>query len=388
MLDFLPALDMPSLFFARALTQLFLAFGVAAITLRTGGKPAALWLIASLLAAVGWILLPVGLSGSLGHGAGAYSALVVLSAMLQIQAIAIFWGRALPWMIVIGVPAFTLLTALAFGLDALEGSTLMAVVVFLVLTIVPVFLAGPLRTRARTETIIVIGAVIGLNLVAAGARAVVGIFVPHLLEAQLAPGFTSLMPLLGTFAAMVLMNVGFVAMVKDGAERSLETLALQDSLTRLWNRRGLTKLGWHEVRRLQVKGRASSIVIVDIDRFKAINDRWGHDFGDKALVHLANLLRDHCREGDHAVRMGGEEFCLVLPGTDINGAGALVDRLRQRLNIEPFLPDTTPISFSAGIASVMPSDEGLQAAIGRADRALFRAKESGRNRSEIERDVA
>src|SRR5690606_11707332 len=186
-----------------------------------------------------------------------------------IQAIAIFWGRALPWMIVIGVPAFTLLTALAFGLDALEGSTLMAVVVFLVLTIVPVFLAGPLRTRARTETIIVIGAVIGLNLVAAGARAVVGIFVPHLLEAQLAPGFTSLVPLVGIFAAMVLMNVGFVAMVKDGAERSLETLALQDSLARLWNRRGLTKLGWHEVRRLQVKGRASSIVIVDIDRFKA-----------------------------------------------------------------------------------------------------------------------
>jgi GGDEF domain-containing protein len=97
-------------------------------------------------------------------------------------------------------------------------------------------------------------------------------------------------------AAMMLMNIGFVAMIKNGAERTLEMLALQDCLTRLWD---LTELGiWVGERFVGSSPPVapSSIVVVEIDRLKAINNRCRHDFGVKALVHMADVFRANCRQ--------------------------------------------------------------------------------------------
>ncbi len=169
----------------------------------------------------------------------------------------------------------------------------------------------------------------------------------------------------------------------DYQQRLEDTLALvteqsiTDPLTGLRNRRALVGRLDEELARASRYGVPLTMVMMDIDGFKAYNDAHGHAAGDAALTEVARLVREECRTSDVASRYGGEEFAVVLPNTDAEGGFALAQRFRQAVEWAEW--DGRPLTISVGVATVT-GETPRQALIEAADAALYRAKEQGRNR--------
>jgi two-component system cell cycle response regulator len=172
--------------------------------------------------------------------------------------------------------------------------------------------------------------------------------------------------------------------LRDNVQLSIE-MALTDSLTGLHNRRYMESHLGTLVEQAAARGKPLSLVIFDIDHFKAINDTHGHDAGDDVLREFAVRVRKAIRGIDLACRYGGEEFVIVLPETDLAVASAVAERLRRRIAGEPFpisrIPQGIPVTISAGITGLwqQPGDSAA-AILKRADEALYEAKRAGRNR--------
>ncbi len=164
-------------------------------------------------------------------------------------------------------------------------------------------------------------------------------------------------------------------------EAHLRVLATTDPLTGLYSRLHFFELSQREVRRLLRKDGPLSLVVIDLDEFKDINDRFGHPAGDEALKQFADICRSNLRETDIAGRLGGEEFAVLLPDTGVEHARDLSDRLRKKLADTPLRLDGEEITLTAsfGVTSVKAGDDGLRDAYQRADKALYRAKAQGRN---------
>lgn len=179
----------------------------------------------------------------------------------------------------------------------------------------------------------------------------------------------------------------YTAVVRDISERKrveqeLRRMATTDPLTGLWNRRRFMELSEGELSRMRRYGRPVSVLMLDIDHFKAINDTHGHAAGDEALCLLADLCRSALRETDHLGRLGGEEFAVLLPETALDEAADVAERLRRRLAASAFPLScgvTLRMTASIGVASCAADDTAIDRALGRADHALYRAKNSGRN---------
>ena len=158
-------------------------------------------------------------------------------------------------------------------------------------------------------------------------------------------------------------------------------LVREDHLTSALNRRGLGEAFDTEMARRERSGKPLSIAVLDVDNFKAFNDKLGHQAGDSALVHLVNVVREAIRPTDQLGRYGGEEFVVLLPETGIEEAELVTTRVQRALTRRFFLHnnDRLLITFSAGIAEV-GGDEDWERAMGRADSALLEAKRLGKNR--------
>lgn len=174
----------------------------------------------------------------------------------------------------------------------------------------------------------------------------------------------------------------------ERAYHDLAEIALSDPLTGLRNRRAFEEDLQREAPRADREGAALSLLIVDVDHFKAFNDRFGHPAGDDALRAVARLLREHARRSDSVARIGGEEFAVLLPDTDVEGALALAERFRAAVERHEW-PDRA-VTVSIGVATVRQASGDTAAALVReADRALYRSKSGGRNRvTHAERDGA
>lgn len=185
--------------------------------------------------------------------------------------------------------------------------------------------------------------------------------------------------LLGGEEAVLVIVVDITS--RKAMEANLERLATTDPLTGLANRGRFFSLASAEIRRRDRHGGPLAVVMLDIDYFKRINDTHGHETGDAALAAFAALCRSLVREQDTVARIGGEEFAMFLPGTDRNGALALAERLRAALEglVVEGLP--VPMTVSAGISEVLPAETAVDAALSRADQALYAAKRGGRNRT-------
>ncbi|MEE4638241.1 MAG: diguanylate cyclase [Wenzhouxiangella sp.] len=164
----------------------------------------------------------------------------------------------------------------------------------------------------------------------------------------------------------------------EKALEQINDLARHDSLTGLFNRRALEELGEREVSRQQRQGGALSVMLMDIDYFKSINDRFGHAIGDEVLKGLAAILRQNFRDNDVVGRWGGEEFLCILPETDAAAAQTTARRIQSALATSPIKTSQGPISLTLtwGIAAVATS---LDQAIRRADQAMYRGKHEGRD---------
>lgn len=154
-------------------------------------------------------------------------------------------------------------------------------------------------------------------------------------------------------------------------------LARVDELTGLPNRRAVLELAQHEFERTRRTGEPLSLIMVDVDHFKAINDSLGHAAGDALLVTMARLLDGQLRAVDACARFGGEEFLVVLPNTDTQRAAHVAEKLRASLDMPP-KGAQTGYSASLGVAT-FGADSNLEALIARADAAMYAAKRSGRN---------
>jgi diguanylate cyclase (GGDEF)-like protein len=151
-----------------------------------------------------------------------------------------------------------------------------------------------------------------------------------------------------------------------------------DLLTGLGNRRNAEEAINREVSRARRHGSSLSFIIIDIDRFKRVNDTLGHAAGDAALRALGEVFRGAFRDFDLASRWGGEEFLMMLPGEDLEHAASVADRIRSQVEAL-LIPEVGRITISAGVSELRP-DEAVEAAIARADHWLYVAKRHGRNR--------
>jgi len=170
------------------------------------------------------------------------------------------------------------------------------------------------------------------------------------------------------------------------SEKILQALATTDFLTGLPNRREFIDRLADEFDRTQRFGdQRSSVLMLDLDLFKQINDTHGHATGDAVLQHFAQLVRNTLRKIDMVGRVGGEEFAIILPGTDSAGAQTIAERLRETVASNPLVQDREPIllTVSIGIATMDRPDANAEETLLRSDAALYRAKRNGRNRVEL-----
>jgi diguanylate cyclase (GGDEF)-like protein len=187
---------------------------------------------------------------------------------------------------------------------------------------------------------------------------------------------------LAQFLGSNLAYVGLLSLLMRLKDSYLEARldAYTDFLTGLRNRRYLELALERELFRVARYGRPLSLIILDLDGFKAVNDTHGHEVGDRVLKALARCLEEHLRQSDRAVRLGGEEFAVLLPETGLPQALRLAERLRQAVAALE-VPPVERLSASFGVAQASPTDSPLSF-LRRADEALYKAKRRGKNRVE------
>ena len=176
--------------------------------------------------------------------------------------------------------------------------------------------------------------------------------------------------------------IGLLKRHVDALVLRLADTASTDPLTGVLNRRGFREYFDLEIERAKRSGRSLSVVAVDVDHFKQVNDRFGHDAGDSALILMAEVLSDTSRRIDTTGRMGGEEFAVLLPNSDARGAYIYAERLRAEVR-DAFAEQPFQLTVSVGIASYPNHGDTLESLLTAADEALYAAKRLGRDRSVV-----
>ena len=164
--------------------------------------------------------------------------------------------------------------------------------------------------------------------------------------------------------------------------QALKEASLRDPLTGLGNRRFLMERLHEETERANRKSGAYALAILDVDHFKTINDRFGHEAGDKALSEIAKAIEAALRDYDLCGRWGGEEFLVVMPETGLDAANQVAERVRQGVHAVTLDYVSCPVSVSLGLTTYRPGED-FSETLNRADAALLQAKANGRNRVEI-----
>jgi diguanylate cyclase (GGDEF)-like protein/PAS domain S-box-containing protein len=181
-------------------------------------------------------------------------------------------------------------------------------------------------------------------------------------------------------AGHVIMGFTQISAQKE-LEARLRDAATHDALTQLHNRRHFFEAAGRELERARRYGRPLALALIDADRFKEKNDRYGHVVGDELLVALAGVVAGGVRQSDVVARYGGEEIVVLFPETDLEAASAVTERIRRTLAESPIPTSAGPVvmTCSAGVV-VWKGEETVERLVDRADRALYGAKSAGRNR--------
>jgi len=171
---------------------------------------------------------------------------------------------------------------------------------------------------------------------------------------------------------------------KDLADlnQQLYELATKDDMTKLFNRRHFLELAQREVNQLHRTKNMGVVLMIDIDHFKDVNDNYGHAAGDQAIINVANILKDNLREYDIVGRVGGEEFSMFLPNSDIGVSSQIAERIRSKVanSSTLFKENSISITISIGLTTRKDNENSIDSMLHRADKALYQAKNSGRNK--------
>ena len=183
-------------------------------------------------------------------------------------------------------------------------------------------------------------------------------------------------------ALLAALEPGAIALDNAMRVQRAEALSVTDDLTQLYNSRYLTQVLRRETKRASRSGRPLSLLFVDLDGFKTINDRHGHLFGSRALVEAAGVIRASARETDMVARFGGDEFALVLPDTGSEGAASVGERIRERIASFRFLQTEgldIQLTVSIGVATLPDVAASAEQLIQAADEAMYQVKDHGKN---------
>lgn len=193
--------------------------------------------------------------------------------------------------------------------------------------------------------------------------------------------YTSAIIIFSCYTTLFLISY-FLEKARQSIESKLEITIMTDFLTNAKNRRGFD----HELHLLIESSRRHyqpfCLLFIDLDHFKSINDKYGHDIGDKVLISFTRLIQENLRINDEAFRIGGEEFAVILPQTDIAGGTTFAERFQQSIKSHKF-PCSKTITASIGLVQFYPDTE-RDDLLKSADKMLYLAKENGRNRIEID----
>ena len=200
----------------------------------------------------------------------------------------------------------------------------------------------------------------------------------HHRDGHLIPVLLTATPVPGSGAVVVFTDITQIKAMQEELRHQAET----DPLTGLANRRRFFTALLLAGERVARKGDRCAVLMLDLDHFKAVNDRYGHAVGDAVLRSFAEILRDSLRSSDLAGRVGGEEFAVLLPHTDLAGALLLAERIRHAVASYCRVPQHPELrmTVSIGASELLPEDPSPEVALARADAALYRAKQEGRNR--------
>ncbi|MFS8045939.1 GGDEF domain-containing protein [Rhizobium sp. BR 314] len=214
---------------------------------------------------------------------------------------------------------------------------------------------------------------------------VVLVFLPWSVTRELLISAALPVTIVNILGVMLLSDLLEKESYRIGIQRALENEATLDPLTQLPNRRVLQREGDRCSKEAGMRRVPFSIIMLDIDHFKKINDNWGHTFGDTVLARVADVIRRTVRKTDIAARYGGEEIVVLLPNTDMRAAGIVAEKIRNDIEatVLMFGQETVHVTASIGIACSFEPSTDFKYVLEAADKALYRAKAGGRNRVEL-----
>lgn len=251
--------------------------------------------------------------------------------------------------------------------------------------------AWDMQREARARMELRWGVVLAVPLLAGGLifglRAARALISPGTIVAEVAADTgLNVAAAFGYLIIALVFQLTLVALVVTRGVVELRRSSRYDALTGLLNRRAMQAALEEQAQRSRRLGEPFSVLMLDADHFKAINDVQGHAAGDRALQHLGTLLAAQMRDIDRVGRWGGEEFVVLLPGASLAQAREVAERLRERVQSLPlrWQDEAVALTLSAGASQWSEAGDELAALLARADAALYRAKAAGRNRVEVE----
>lgn len=325
---------------------------------------------------LGWLHGPV---SSPWHGISA-NTMVMIGITLEVAAYCTFFGFSRWKRVLYPFAALSILVYIGMRLGGAPTHYATALMSSVIATMIGTMAFTLLRPGRESS---LLRRIIGVNdaafFLAMSARALTDLMPGSftLMTPHAAHAFTYI-----TGYLLVIVNgFGFLLLCKEKDDREMALLATTDSLTGLANRRAFFERT-ESARLLSSRLRKPiSLIMLDIDHFKVLNDRFGHASGDQALCVFAETARGVLRENDIMGRLGGEEFALALPGTDLAGALQAAERLREAVEQVILPKHGYAMTVSIGVVLIDPN-EGINSALARADQALYQAKSGGRNRVE------
>lgn len=246
-----------------------------------------------------------------------------------------------------------------------------------------------MRSQLQARWLMIVGIITPIVLA-------ITIFFARALKVTFTPGYKALdfgkqgdFDLIAGLAFLFVLgaiNFALASLVLGSLIKKLNEMSTTDQLTGIHNRRELMRRVGEEQARLQRSGQNYSVIIMDIDHFKLVNDTYGHSVGDQTLKGLAGTLNACKRSSDTLARYGGEEFLLLMPGTNVDGALVQARRICERVAMTqiPTSAGDLQITISLGVAESLQNEVSGESLIARADAALYLAKLNGRNRVEVD----
>ncbi len=369
-------LDLPTLLVVLALAAALLAVTLWVGTRSTRGPGINRWNAGLALIALGWTLML--LRGVLSDivTVSAANAVLLAGVCVQIGALLELGGGTAPvwsW----AAPPPLLFVLLWMAQDNLQLMTVFTAAAYAPAFIVSAWLAVrlPFATRGIMAASFLLGAVSVLS------RAFAIWIAPGPQTNLLASREADAPVFLLMFVLTLVTPFAFLTMQRERAETELRHAAMFDGLTEIFNRRAFIELAERELSRMRRSGETFSMLMMDLDDFKRVNDRYGHQAGDRVLVDFAARAKACIRTADTLGRYGGEEFCALLPGASMRDATAVAQRIRASTQQAPPLGGIAlPVTVSIGVASWLSPDQlRLDDVIAGADEALYRAKAAGKN---------